>query len=74
MMLPERPIVVPPTEGPPASRPHGAAAGSAAIEMIDAAANNSSEHTDYDRNPLKVAGLDHYLTLPGGVERFRVGG
>ncbi len=75
MMLPERPIVVPPTEGPPAPRPHGADTGQVVFGMrASAAAADGSDHTDYDRNPLKVAGLDHYLDLPGGVERFRIGG
>lgn len=74
MMLPERPIVVQPTEGPPAPRPHGAAPESTEGETVTLSADGTSQHTDYDRNPLKVAGLDHYLAPPEGAERFKIGG
>lgn len=72
MMLPVRPIVAPPGDGTPADVPAGNQYEPATAAMImDGMAES---HTDYDRNPLKVDGLDHYLALPGGVERFRIGG
>lgn len=30
------------------------------------------QHVDYDRHPLKVQGLDHYIDAPPGDERFHI--
>ena len=30
------------------------------------------QHVDYDRHPLKVQGLDHYIEAPPGDERFHI--
>lgn len=43
--------------------PQRAPGGTAAVEP---------KHVDYDRHPLKVQGLEHYIAPPVGDERFRI--
>nr|WP_199042207.1 hypothetical protein [Dyella sp. ASV24] len=35
-------------------------------------ANAELQHVDYDRHPLKVQGLDHYIDRPQSTERFHI--
>lgn len=41
-------------------------------DEIAAIAQAECEHVDYDRHPLKVQGLDHYIDAPPGDERFHI--
>ena len=41
-------------------------------EEIRAIADAEREHVDYDRHPLKVQGLDHYIDSPVAAERFHI--
>lgn len=41
-------------------------------EEIRAIAYAEREHVDYDRHPLKVQGLDHYIDSPVASERFHI--
>ena len=45
-----------------------------AVADADAQATQplNDKHVDYDRHPLKVAGLEHYIEPPVGEERFRI--
>ncbi|MDR3445620.1 MULTISPECIES: hypothetical protein [Dyella] len=40
-------------------------------EMADTA-NAELRHVDYDRHPLRVQGLDHYIDHPQSAERFHI--
>ena len=39
---------------------------------VAAIADAESRHVDYDRHPLRVQGLGHYLDNPQASERFRI--
>jgi hypothetical protein len=34
--------------------------------------NGELQHVDYDRHPLRVQGLDHYIDHPQSAERFHI--
>jgi hypothetical protein len=42
------------------------------VEEIAAIAEAEHRHVDYDRHPLQVQGLDHYINGLESNERFRV--
>jgi hypothetical protein len=41
-------------------------------EELNAIVDAEYQHVDYDRHPLKVQGLDHYIDAPPGDERFHI--
>lgn len=41
-------------------------------EEITAITDAERRHVDYDRHPLRVQGLDHYVDGPVSSERFHV--
>lgn len=68
MTLPNPPFTVVPNDGdtptPPAAGP--------ALPAQDAPQALDTAHVDYNRHPLKVAGLDHFIEQPDGNERFHI--
>lgn len=41
-------------------------------EELNTIVDAEYQHVDYDRHPLKVQGLDHYIDAPPGDERFHI--
>ena len=41
-------------------------------DEMSAIADASSQHVDYDKHPLRVQGLDHYIDESAHSERFHV--
>jgi hypothetical protein len=69
MKLPNTPLTVVPNGG---DVPQSAEPGvTSALSAQDAPLLDVS-HVDYNRHPLKVAGLDHFIEQPEGSERFRI--
>ena len=41
-------------------------------DEMAAIADAEHRHVDYDRHPLRVQGLDHYIDRPQSSERFHI--
>ena len=67
MMLPNRPTN-PPDTGSSTTK----AQTPPSAEALAAIVKDSEEHVDYDRHPLAVHSLDHYIESPVAGDRFRV--
>jgi hypothetical protein len=71
MMLPNRPIV-PSPDGTSVTPADQVTPELAATEALATANPGENPHVDYNRHPLKVASLEHYIEQPAGDERFHI--
>lgn len=71
MTLPNRPRDFTPS---PDSHPIEAPVEFLSPEELTAIVDTHQRHVDYDRHPLSVRGLDHYIEGPMGDGRFHISG
>ncbi len=56
----------------PGTPPNVTPTSQLSADEIAAIVDAEYRHVDYDRHPLRVQGLDHYIDRPQSAERFHI--